>query len=76
MRTYDTQKVPPRGIMWSPAIGYLKLGSVKKMRWHVGIKLPKTHWADPDVQVVHLTGLTQTEALATAKMLILGGRQL
>ena len=76
MRTYDTQKVPPRGLMWSPAIGYLKLGSVKKMRWHVGIKLAKKHWGDPDEQIVYLTGLTQAEALATAKMLILGGRQL
>lgn len=78
LRDYGPQGVPPRGHSYSfrPVIGYIKLGSVKKRRWHVHIVLRTKHWGDPDEQVVHLTGLTQTEALATAKMLILGGRQL
>lgn len=61
--------------MWSPVIGYIKLGSVKKMRWHVHIRIRKLHWGDPDEQIVYLTGLTQAEALATAKMLILGAHR-
>ena len=77
LRDYGPQGVPPRGHSYSfrPVIGYITLGSVKKMRWHVSIRLRKLHWGDPDEQIVYLTGLTQTEALATAKMLILGAHR-
>jgi hypothetical protein len=76
LRDYAPQGVPPRGFLYThrPIVGFIRLTNPKKMRWQVARVLSPRNWNDPSMETLcHLTRVDTEEAMAVARMMLMGG---